>query len=155
MRNTRDRIRHAVGFEVIGLLAFAPLASVVFGYELHQMGLIGAVASLIAAGWNYVYNLIFDKAMLRFTGQLRKSVVVRALHAVLFELGLLVVFLPSVAWYLDISLVDALIMDIAVAGFYMVYALIYNWLYDIAFPVPSLKADPLKADQRESGAALG
>lgn len=150
MRNTRDRIRHAIGFEVIGLLAFAPLASVVFGYELHQMGLIGAVASLIAAGWNYVYNLLFDKAMLRFTGQLRKSVFVRVLHAVLFELGLLVVFLPSVAWYLDISLVDALIMDIAVAGFYMVYALIYNWLYDIVFPVPSLKAD-----KRESGAALG
>ncbi len=150
MRNTRDRIRHAIGFEVIGLLAFAPLASVVFGYELHQMGLIGAVASLIAAGWNYVYNLLFDKAMLRFTGQLRKSVFVRVLHAVLFELGLLVVFLPSVAWYLDISLVDALIMDIAVAGFYMVYALIYNWLYDIVFPVPSLAAD-----KRESGAALG
>ena len=150
MRNTRDRIRHAVGFEVIGLLAFAPLASVVFGYELHQMGLIGAVASLIAAGWNYLYNLMFDKAMLRFTGQLRKSVFVRVLHAVLFELGLLVVFLPSVAWYLDISLVDALIMDIAVAGFYMVYALIYNWLYDIVFPVPSLTAD-----KRESGAALG
>ncbi|CAG9184636.1 PACE efflux transporter [Cupriavidus pinatubonensis] len=149
MRNTRDRIRHAIGFEVIGLLAFAPLASWVFGYELHQMGLIGAVASLIAAGWNYLYNLLFDKAMLRFTGQLRKSVIVRVLHAILFELGLLIVFLPSVAWYLDISLLDALIMDIAVAGFYMVYALIYNWLYDIVFPVPSLKAKP------EGGTVLG
>lgn len=151
MRNTRDRIRHAVGFEVIGLLAFAPLASWVFGYELHQMGLIGAVASLIAAGWNYLYNLLFDKAMLRFTGQLRKSVFVRVLHAILFELGLLIVFLPSVAWYLDISLLDALIMDIAVAGFYMVYALIYNWLYDIVFPIPALKA----GTKPESGAALG
>src|SRR4030095_14757160 len=120
MRNTRDRIRHAIGFEAIGLLLFAPLASWAFGYELHQMGLIGAVASLIATGWNYLYNLLFDKAMLRITGQVRKSVLVRVLHAILFELGLLVVFLPSLAWYLDISLLDALIMDIAVAGFYMV-----------------------------------
>ncbi|MCY1226543.1 Chlorhexidine efflux transporter [compost metagenome] len=150
MRTTRDRIRHAVGFEVVGLLIFAPLASWAFGYELHQMGLIGAVASLIATGWNYLYNLLFDKAMLRITGQVRKSVMVRVLHAILFEMGLLVVFLPALAWYLNISLVDALIMDIAVAAFYMVYALVYNWLYDIVFPVPSLKHAA-----RPDGAAAG
>ncbi|SPA48170.1 PACE efflux transporter [Cupriavidus taiwanensis] len=154
MRNTRDRIRHAVGFEVVGLLIFAPLASWAFGYELHQMGLIGAVASLVATGWNYLYNVLFDKGMLRFTGQLRKSVPVRVLHAVLFELGLLVVFLPSLAWYLDISLLDALIMDIAVAGFYMLYALVYNWLYDIVFPVPALKAQAA-APANPENAALG
>ncbi len=32
----------------------------------------------------------------------------------------------------------------------MVYALVYNWLYDIVFPVPSLKAQP-----KPEGAALG
>ncbi|MBP0627547.1 MULTISPECIES: PACE efflux transporter [unclassified Cupriavidus] len=151
MRTTRDRIRHAVGFEVVGLLIFAPLASWAFGYELHEMGVIGAVASLIATGWNYLYNLLFDKAMLRITGQVRKSVMVRVLHAILFELGLLVVFLPALAWYLNISLIDALIMDIAVAVFYMAYALVYNWLYDIVFPVPSLK----QAAARPDGVAAG
>ncbi|WP_434033166.1 PACE efflux transporter [Cupriavidus sp. a3] len=151
MRTTRDRIRHAVGFEVVGLLIFAPLASWAFGYELHQMGLIGAVASLIATGWNYLYNLLFDKAMLRWTGQLRKSVVVRVLHAILFEVGLLVVFLPALAWYLNISLLDALIMDIAVAVFYMVYALVYNWLYDIVFPVPSLQHAAARPDRAAAG----
>jgi len=151
MRTTRDRIRHAVGFEVVGLLIFAPLASWAFGYELHEMGVIGAVASLIATGWNYLYNLLFDKAMLRLTGQVRKSVMVRVLHAILFELGLLVVFLPALAWYLNISLIDALIMDIAVAVFYMAYALVYNWLYDIVFPVPSLK----QAAARPDGVAAG
>ena len=136
MRTTGDRIRHAIGFELIGLMAFAPLASWVFGFALHQMGLIGAVASLIAACWNYVYNLMFDKAMLRLRGDVRKTPAIRVLHAILFEGGLLIVFLPSVAWYLDISLFDAFVMDIAVAGFYMVYALIYNWAYDLVFPLP-------------------
>ncbi|MFX5521597.1 chlorhexidine efflux transporter, partial [Acinetobacter baumannii] len=89
-----------VGFELIGLLIFAPLGSLVFGYALHQMGVIAAVASLIAAVWNYVYNLMFDKAMVRLTGSVRKSPAVRVCHALLFELGLLIVFLPSVAWYL-------------------------------------------------------
>ncbi|MBV8272828.1 MAG: PACE efflux transporter [Cupriavidus sp.] len=148
MRTTADRIRHTVGFELIGLLIFAPLASLVFGFALHQMGLVGAVASLIAAVWNYVYNIMFDRAMLRFTGQLKKSLPIRVLHAILFEGGLLIVFLPSVAWYLNISLIDAFIMDIAVAGFYMVYALIYNWVYDAVFPIPGAtsKRDRQAAD---------
>ncbi|MCT9115029.1 PACE efflux transporter [Cupriavidus gilardii] len=136
MRGTLDRIRHTVGFELIGLLIFAPLGSWVFGYALHQMGVIAAVASLIAAVWNYVYNLMFDKAMVGLTGSVRKSPAVRVGHALLFELGLLIVFLPSVAWYLKISLLDALLMDLAVAGFYVVYAFVYNWAYDIVFPVP-------------------
>jgi len=140
MRTPLDRIRHTVGFEVIGLLLFAPLASLVFGYPVHQMGLVGAVASLIAAAWNYLYNVLFDRAMLRITGQLAKTPPVRVLHAVLFEGGLLVVFLPMVAWYLGISLLDALVMDLSVAAFHMAYAFVYNWVYDIVFPIPGLKA---------------
>jgi uncharacterized membrane protein len=139
MRTTWDRIRHTVGFEVIGLLMFAPLGSWVFGYSLHDMGIIAAVASLIAALWNYVYNVLFDKSMVRLTGSVRKSTAVRVLHAVLFELGLLVVFLPMVAWYLNISLLEALVMDIAVAAFYVVYAFFYNWAYDAIFPVPATR----------------
>ena len=135
MRSTKDRIRHTIGFEVIGLLIVAPVGSWVFGFALHQIGILAVVASLIAAGWNYLYNVLFDKAMLRFTGQLRKPVAVRVLHAILFELGLLVVFLPMVAWYLDMSLFDAFIMDIALAAFYVVYAFVYNWAYDAVFPV--------------------
>ncbi|GJG93853.1 PACE efflux transporter [Cupriavidus pauculus] len=150
MRTTADRIRHTIGFEVIGLIAFAPLASWVFGYDLHQMGIVGAVAALIAATWNYIYNILFDRAMLRFTGQLKKSTPIRVLHAILFEGGLLIVFLPSVAWYLGIGLVDAFIMDIAVAGYYMVYAFFYNWAYDVVFPIPNAtpnaKANPATRD---------
>jgi len=145
MRTTKDRIRHTIGFEVIGLCLFAPLGSLVFGFALHQMGILAVVASVIAAGWNYLYNLLFDKAMLRLTGQLRKPVAVRVLHALLFEGGLLVVFLPMVSWYLDMSLLDAFLMDIAVAAFYVVYAFFYNWAYDAAFPPGKAAADPKPA----------
>ena len=39
-----------------------------------------------------------------------------------------------------------LIMDIAVAGFYMVYALIYNWAYDAIFPIPNATPRDCAAD---------
>lgn len=48
MRNKKDRIRHALGFEVIGLLIFAPLASLVLEFELHLMGVIVLEGSIVA-----------------------------------------------------------------------------------------------------------
>lgn len=137
MRTTKDRIRHTLGFETIGLLIFAPLASWVFDYELHLMGVIAIVGSIIATIWNFIYNLGFDHAMLKWHGSVHKTLLIRVFHAFLFEGGLLLLFMPMIAWYLGISLWEAFIMDIAMASFYVVYAFIYNWLYDQIFPIPN------------------
>lgn len=137
MRTTKDRIRHAISFEVIGLLIFAPLASVVFGFELQLMGMIALVGSLIATLWNYFYNILFDKAMLKIKNSVQKTVLIRIVHAVLFEGGLLLLFMPMITWYLKISLWEAFVMDIAMATFYLIYAFIYNWAYDHVFPIPN------------------
>ena len=136
MRTRKDRIRHALGFEVIGLLIFAPLASLVFGFELQLMGVMALIGSIVATIWNYFYNVLFDRAMLKLRGTVQKTVSIRVLHAVLFEGGLLLLFLPAIAWYLNISLWDAFKMDIAMATFYLIYAFIYNWIYDKVFPIP-------------------
>ena len=87
--------------------------------------------------WNYVYNLGFDRALQRLTGHTRKGLLLRVGHAVLFEAGLLVILLPPIAWYLGISLVEALVMDLAIAGFYVAYAFLFNLAYDRAFPLRS------------------
>lgn len=135
MRTTKDRVRHAISFEVIGLLIFAPLASIVFGFELQLMGVIAIVGSIIATIWNYFYNILFDKAMLKLRGSVQKTVLIRVGHAILFEGGLLLLFLPLIAWYLQITLWEAFLMDIAMATFYLIYAFVYNWAYDKVFPI--------------------
>ncbi|RUT35052.1 PACE efflux transporter [Arsenicitalea aurantiaca] len=136
MRTVRDRIRHALSFEIIGLMLVTPLGAIAFHMPMHHIGVVSLVGATIATAWNYVYNWLFDHAMVRIAGTVRKTVAVRVLHAVLFELGLLAVLLPFIAWYLGISLIDALIMDIAFALFYMVYAFVFNWGYDRVFPLP-------------------
>ena len=136
LRSTKDRIRHALGFELVGILMLAPLASRVFGYELAQMGVLAAAGATLATIWNYAYNLMFDHAMIRCRGSVIKTWRIRVLHALAFEAGLLVLFLPIVAWYLQIGLIEALILDISVALFYVVYAFIYNLSYDWLFPLP-------------------
>jgi uncharacterized membrane protein len=136
MRTTKDRIRHTLGFEIIGLIIFAPLASWVFGFDLQLMGAIAVVGSIIATVWNYFYNLLFDHAMLKLRGDVHKTILIRVFHALLFEGGLLLLFMPMIAWYLKITLWEAFVMDIAMASFYVVYAFIYNWAYDKVYPIP-------------------
>ena len=137
MRSTRDRIRHALLFEVIGLSLMIPLGTVLFGLHASAMGVIGVGSALTATAWNYVYNLGFDRAMQRAVGHTRKSLLLRVAHAVLFEAGLLVVLLPPIAWYLGVGLSEALTMDLAIAAFYVVYAFLFNLAYDRAFPLQS------------------
>lgn len=74
--------------------------------------------------------------MLRVLGRL-KRLWERVLHALLFELGFLLIALPLTAWWLGISLWQALWLDIGMALFYVVYAFFYNLAYDRLFPLPA------------------
>ncbi|WP_417434136.1 PACE efflux transporter [Hoeflea sp.] len=138
MRTTKDRIRHALSFEIIALFLVIPLGAWIFGRPLDDIGIVAVVSATIATGWNYLYNLMFDHALLRIIGRVQKSIVVRIFHAVLFEAGLLLVLLPFIAWYLSMSLLEAFLMDISFAVFYLLYAFAFNWAYDLIFPVPAL-----------------
>lgn len=139
MRRTADRIRHAISFEVIALAIITPLGAWVFDTALRDMGVVTVVSATIATGWNYLYNLLFDHAMLRRRGDVHKTPAIRVLHAVLFEAGLLVVLIPFIALFLGVSLWTAFVMDVAFAGFYLVYAFCFNWAYDVIFPIPDPK----------------
>ncbi|GAB2717046.1 PACE efflux transporter [Halomonas garicola] len=135
MRTVKDRIRHALSFEVIGILLVIPLGAWAFDKPVNDIGVLAIVGATIATCWNYVYNLGFDHAMLRLSGSVRKTLLIRVVHALLFETGLLIALLPFFAWYLGISLLQAFQMDISFSVFYVVYAFVFNWAYDALFPV--------------------
>ncbi|WP_394155212.1 PACE efflux transporter [Loktanella salsilacus] len=139
MRTLADRIRHAISFEVLALLLIVPLASFVFHQPMHDIGVISVVSATIAMLWNVVYNFLFDLWLKRKSGSTLKSRGMRVLHAMLFEGGLLVALMPFIAWYLQISLAQAFVMDVSFALFYMGYAYAFNWGYDWLFPLPEWK----------------
>ena len=141
MRTTRDRIRHSISFEVIGLALVTPLGAVAFDMPMHDIGVVSFGSATLAMLWNYAYNYLFDRVALRLYGTTAKSLRQRILHAVLFELGLLIALMPLIAWYLGISLWQALVMDVAFALFYMGYAFVFNFAYDRVFPDPAPAAD--------------
>jgi len=136
MRKTSDRIRHAISFEVLALLIVTPMGAWLFDKPFQEIGVVTVVSASIATAWNYVYNLGFDHAMQRVRGTVQKTVPIRVLHAVTFEVGLLFVLMPFIAWYLGVSLMEAFLIDVSFAVFYLIYAFVFNWVYDVVFPVP-------------------
>jgi uncharacterized membrane protein len=136
MRSPLDRVRHALSFEVVGLALIVPLGSFAFHMPMHDVGVVGLVSATLATLWNFVYNFLFDITMQRRLGTTEKSGALRVLHAVLFEAGLLVVLMPFIAWYLGVSLLQAFVMDLSFALFYLVYAFVFNLAYDKLFPLP-------------------
>ena len=137
MRTFRDRVRHALTFEAVALAIFIPGSAALFGQPPADMGVIGIASATIATLWNFVFNMGFDRTLLRLRGTVHKTVAIRVAHTFLFEAGLVVMLIPMIAWYLGISLWDALLMDVAIVVFYLVYGFLFNLAYDRVFPVGS------------------
>ena len=124
-------------FEIIGLAICAPLASWILDKGLAQVGVLSIVLSLTAMMLNYVFNLVFDISLVWLGRPVNlRPVWMRVLHAMLFEVSLLILTVPVVAWWLDMTLWTAFITDIGFALFFLIYAFIYNWVYDVVFPMP-------------------
>ncbi|MCC2963297.1 PACE efflux transporter [Massilia sp. IC2-278] len=137
MRTFRDRVRHALMFEAVALAIFIPGSAAVFDQPMNHMGVIGIVSATIATVWNFVFNMGFDRAMLYLRGSVQKTMAIRVAHTFLFEAGLVVMLIPMIAWYLGIGLWAALLMDLAIVTFYLVYGFLFNIVYDWMFPVPA------------------
>jgi uncharacterized membrane protein len=99
MRSTRDRVCHAISFELGGLALISPLGAWAFSMPVADITVVRIACAIIATLWTYLYNLAFDAILQRITGGIGKSIPVRVLHAVLFEVGLLAMLTPLMAWY--------------------------------------------------------
>lgn len=128
--STKERIFHSLLFEIIALILLIPLGSLISNIDMKSMTGLAIGLSLTAMCWNYVYNLIFDK----YFGENRidRSLVMRIGHAIGFEFGLLIVTLPAIMWMLNIGFINALILDMGMLIFFIVFAMMFNWCYDLA-----------------------
>ena len=137
IRTGKDRTRYSVLFELLLIVVLAPVGSLVFQRHVLDIGLLALVLSLKAMFFNLIYNWAFDILDVR-AGRVptRRTFLPRVLHAVGFEAGLVLTSLPIVMWWLGLTLFQALMMDLAVTSFVVVYTLLFTWGYDRIFPVP-------------------
>ncbi len=97
--SVRVRILHMLLFELIGLIIFIPIAALVLHKDLTHVGVVGVLISLSAMLWNFIYNWMFDIVEFKLGGnRFGRGIFLRCLHALLFELGLLIVTVPTVSY---------------------------------------------------------
>ena len=137
LRSVRDRLRQIVLFEAGGLLLITPPYVWLTGQPGGESVVLMAALALLAATWNGIYNTAFDWIEGRLTGRSAdlRPWSVRAFHAAGFELGILLMSLPLIVVWTDMSWTAALLADLGLAVAYVAYAFVFNLAYDKAFPI--------------------
>lgn len=136
-RTTADRLRHTVMFEFFLIGMLAPLMSLMLEKSVVELGLLALAISVKAMLINLIYNYLFDKwDVSKGRVPTERSLPYRILHAMGLELTLTATSLPLIIWWLGLTFWQALLMDIAMIIAVMIYALVFNWIYDRVFPVP-------------------
>ncbi len=126
---TKERLFHMVLFEVIALAFLAILATIFTDRGALSMTGLALVLSLIAMVWNYIYNIVFDRIF--GANRIERKLALRIGHGVVFELGMIVFSFPVIMWALQLDFFTVLMLDIGVVVFFLVYAVVFNWVYDI------------------------
>lgn len=136
MQGIKRKVVYVGVYEVIavticsgGFVAFSDAS-------LSMAGTLSLATSIIAALWNFVFTALFEAWESRQV-QRGRSLLRRVAHALAFEVTLLVMFVPIIAWWLDVSFIHALVMDLGLAAFFLVYTFVFSWSFDRIFGLPT------------------
>ncbi|CAG9274745.1 Putative membrane protein [Paraburkholderia unamae] len=136
MQGIKRRIVYVTLFEGLALFITSTSFASLSGSGMDRAGAAAVFSSLIAVGWNFVYNMLFERWEAR-QAKRGRSVARRIAHAVGFEAGLMVFLVPMIALTLRVSLLESFLMDIGLSVFFLVYAYVYNLIFDSVFGLPA------------------
>ena len=138
------RVLQAVLYEVFAIAFVAPVLSLVFDKPPTSTVALAVVLSTIALAWNYVFNTFFERWETRQSEKVR-SFARRLAHATGFEGGLVILLVPVMSLWLDISPMEAFLANLGLLAFFFVYALAFTWVFDRVFGLPKSVAKIPKA----------
>lgn len=123
-----ERVIHAVSFEGLATLILAPTAAWLMQRSVVEMGGLSILLATLAMIWNLIYNAVFDR--LWPVSRVVRTLRVRALHAIGFESGFIIIGVTAVALILGVSLIQAFMLEIGFMLFFLPYTMLFNWLWD-------------------------
>ena len=135
MQGLRRRIVFVTLYELIAIAATSAGLAAFSDSGLQRAGVAAVVSSAVAVVWNVVFNTLFERWEARQSVRGR-SLARRAAHAIGFEGGLVVTLVPFFAWWLDITLWQAFVLDLGLLLFFLGYTFVFNWAFDQVFGLP-------------------
>ena len=136
MQGIWRRVVYISLYEVLAIALAGLGLMLMSGESLVASGALATATSAVAVVWNLVFNSLFERWEARQPVKGR-SVKRRVAHAVIFEAGLVLMLVPLIAWWLGIGLWQALVMDMALVVFFLVYTFVFNWVFDAVFGLPA------------------
>ncbi|KWK92580.1 hypothetical protein WM22_07545 [Burkholderia ubonensis] len=135
MQGWKRRIVYVVLFELLGILIASATLGALSGAGAAKSGMLGVMISTTGVVVNFLYNLAFE-AWERRRAATTRSVGRRVLHAIGFQVALVTFLIPLIAWWLDVSLLQAFLYDAVLIVFFPIFTFVYNWSFDGMFGLP-------------------
>jgi len=135
MQGLKRKIVFVTLYEAIAVACITAAMVRVSGQGALHASALALVSSAIAMTWNFIYNTLFEawEARQRVRG---RSLARRIAHALGYESVLLLIGIPLFAWWLEVSLLQACMLNAGFIVFFLIYSFCYNWAFDLAFGLP-------------------
>jgi uncharacterized membrane protein len=128
----KRRLIYVTFFEIIAILLSTIVLMLLNDSDAQESLPVAVIISSVAVIWNYIYNTAFESWEVRKQIKVR-TLVIRSIHTIGFEGGLVLICLPLfVLWY-DVGLWTAFMMEAALMLFFLVYTFIFTLLFDQIF----------------------
>lgn len=137
MQGIKRRVVYVGLYELVAIILSAILLKMISSANAADSIGLAVAASAIAILWNFAFNHGFE-LWEKHRKQQGRSLGIRVLHAVGFESGLVIFLVPVLAWWLDISLIEAFIVDLGLLAFFLFYTFAFNWVFDAVFGLPTV-----------------
>jgi uncharacterized membrane protein len=96
---------------------------------------VAVIVSLAAVIWNFIFNTVFEAWEQRWQVA-KRTLLIRSIHALGFEGGLVLVCLPIYMTWYDVGLLKAFTMEAALLLFFLVYTFVFTLIFDKVFTLP-------------------
>ena len=136
MQGMKRKIVYVSLYEGFAIVAATLGLAGMSGQGMQAAGILAVATSAIAVVWNLVFNTLFERWEAR-QAKKGRGFWRRAAHAVGFEGGLVVTLVPLFAWWFQVSLWQAFVMDLGLIVFFLCYTFVFNWVFDHLFGLPA------------------
>ena len=131
----KRRIVYVTVFEIIAIISSTLILMALSGGDAVQSLPVAVMVSVAAVVWNFVFNSLFEGWEQR-RGNPERTIVVRVIHALIFEGGIFLICLPLYMIWYDVGLYEAFIMESALLLFFLIYTFLFTLVFDKIFTLP-------------------
>lgn len=136
MQGTKRRVTYVFFYEVFSFFICAMVLAVLSDTSISHTGPLSILIAVIAVTINYFYNHVFEMWEKKQISK-KRTVMRRVVHAIGFQIVLVMILIPLIAWWMQISLIKAFLLDFSLMVLIPCYTFVYNYLFDHIFDLPS------------------